>query len=95
MVARVTWLLSGNSLWSDLRSKFSTGVNPGARDEKTRRGEQEAEKNVCDTHFLRETETMLTRADIDENFANKADWIHQIEESVTRTDKALSVGHQL
>ena len=30
--------------------------------------------------YAAETETVLTRADIDENFANKADWIHQIEE---------------
>ena len=30
--------------------------------------------------YAAETETVLTKADIDENFANKADWIHQIEE---------------
>ena len=73
----------------------TAGVNPGARDEENRRGEREAETYVCDAlvgerqheHCLlndrvrpQKPRTVLTRAHIDENFADTANWIYQIEE---------------
>ena len=42
------------------------------------------------TGYAAETETVLTRAHIDENFADKANWIHQIEEVRHRLGPSVS-----